>query len=250
MLFAQAPQKLAPERFADWLRQHVHNDRRLGHTFQYHPRSDAHSKALAAFIWDDLVARCLKIAQHAASGRIVHRINYRHQWPGSGKRKTIDLAVGPPTASGQLLAVWLSTELKSVMTEHGKSEPRIFDELQSSYRIVNTGNPTAVAAGLTAVNIGGTFVSPTRQVPGQPLSVTRHNQPHVAQRMVGVLRGLPLRQSTAQTGFDAYCTFIVDADNRGSATLWIGPPAPQPGDPDHYETFLQRICDAYTARFP
>jgi hypothetical protein len=54
-----------------------------------------------------------------------------------------------------------------------------------------------------------------------------------------------------QLGFslDAYCTFVVDLDNQGHVSLYEGPPAPQPGDPDHYERFLGDIADAYVARF-
>jgi hypothetical protein len=159
------------------------------------------------------------------------------------------------------------------MTEHKKSQPRLFDELQSSYRIVNHGSPRAIAAGITFVNIAKTFVSPLRQRAGQILEITKHSQPGVTASMVAHLRGLPLRQqsylqgdrprrdvtaekwpaqvaeSAQESGFDAYCTFVVDCDNQGAATLWTASPAPQPGDPDHYETFLKRLCQEYTRRF-
>lgn len=238
---------LAPERFVGWLRTYSRTDS-LGYSYQYHPRSDAHSKKLAELVWEDL-QYCPKIKQDAASGRIKHEVNYKYQWPGSGKVKTIDLAIGPPGNPIGLREVWMSCEMKAAMTEHKKAQPRIFDELQSSYRIVNHGAPKAIAAGITFVNIAGTFVSPLRQRSGQPLEVTTHNQPVVTASMVAHLRGLPLRNSVRKTGFDAYCTFVVDCDNQGAAVLWATAPAPQPGDPDHYETFLKRICQKYTRRF-
>lgn len=238
---------LAPERFVDWLKTYRKKDI-LGLIYQYHPRSDAHSKKLAELIWEDLIANCTKLRKDARVGRITSRINFKYQWPGSGKTKTIDLAVGPPDPNG-LGGVLVSCEIKAAMTEHKKAQPRIFDELQSSYRIVNHGDPKAIAAGITFVNIAGTFVSPLRQRSGQPLEVTTHNQPAVTASMVAHLRGLPLRNSVRKTGFDAYCTFVVDCDNQGAAVLWATAPAPQPGDPDHYETFLKRICQKYTRRF-
>jgi hypothetical protein len=67
--------------------------------------------------------------------------------------------------------------------------------------------------------------------------------------MINHLRGLPIRDTVDGFGFDAYATIVVDCDNRGLATLWIEPPAPQPGDRDHYDTFIARLSAAYASRF-
>lgn len=236
---------LAPERFADWLGKHEHTDG-LGYTYQYHPRSDAHSKALAEFIWQDWFDACPEIREDSEAGLIRHAINYPHTWPTTHKPKTIDLAVLKTDTS----EVLISCELKAVMTEHGKSQPRVFDELQSSHDIVHRGDQTALALGVATVNIARTFVSPLRQrqrFPA-PLVVTEHRQPYVTVSMVRHLRGLPQRDTTTGTGFDAFCTFLVDCDNQGAVSLWTGEPAPQPGDADHYGTFLTRVCRAYTAQ--
>jgi hypothetical protein len=262
---------LAPERFVGWLKTYRKKDTQ-GFIYQYHSRSDAHSKKLAELIWEDIIASCPKVSEDTTRGRLTHRINFKYQWPGSGKTKAIDLAVGPPGHAG-LGEVQISCEIKAVMTEHKKSQPRLFDELQSSYRIVNNGSPRAIAAGITFVNIAKTFVSPLRQTAGQAVEITEHNQPAVTASMVAHLRGLPLREkfypevdrtvrdapttewparvaeSPQESGFDAYCTFVVDCDNQGAAALWTTAPAPQPGDLDHYETFLRRICQEYTRRF-
>ena len=40
-------------------------------------------------------------------------------------------------------------------------------------------------------------------------------------------------------------TVVVDCDNQEATTLWTDPPSPQPGDRDHYDTFVQRIARAY-----
>lgn len=58
-----------------------------------------------------------------------------------------------------------------------------------------------------------------------------------------------MREDDDGVGLDAYCTFIVDADNQGHVALHTRPPAPQPGDIDVYETFLDRICRLYAERF-
>ncbi|MBX3413630.1 MAG: hypothetical protein KF708_13145, partial [Pirellulales bacterium] len=149
---------------------------------------------------------------------------------------------------GEIERVLVSCEAKTVMTEHGKSQPRVFDELGSSHEIVHQGDREAIAAGITIVNIAERFVSPLRQKNRKP-HYSIHKQPHATERMVAHLRGLPIRDSIDESGFDAFATVILDCDNQGPAALWTDPPAPQPGDRDHYDTFIRRIAEAYSARF-
>ncbi len=98
------------------------------------------------------------------------------------------------------------------------------------------------------VNIAARFVSPLRQH-SKKLHISEHKQPRAAERMVNHLRGLPIRDSLEATGFDAYTTVVVECDNQGRASLWTAPPSPQPGDADHYVTFVNRIAQAYSNRF-
>jgi hypothetical protein len=252
----------APDRFVEWLSHNEHVDG-LGRRYRYHPRSDNHSKALCGFILSDLLDMCPVLEDQAANGLVVFGINCKYRWEASGKPKTIDLAIGAPTVAipstvtgprlriraGSIRNVLISCEAKSVMTEHSKSEPRLFDELSSSHEIVHRGNPVAIAAGVTVVNAAATFVSPLRQKHGQPVEVTGHRQPHVTEKMVKHLRGLKIRQKVEDVGFDAYATIVVDCDNVGEARLVATLPAPQVGAPDHYEEFITRIARFYGERF-
>jgi len=253
--------RLAPDRFVDWLSTRVHQNG-LGYTYHYHPRSDAHSVALCRLIWQDFLAACEVLRLQTERGDVVCGINTRFSWPNTGKAKTLDLAIGPPRTTllqggtepvvkAQLADVFLSCEAKSVMTEHGKSQPRVFDELSSSHEIIHQGNQKALATGITVVNICDTFISPLRQkTPGDPY-VSRHNQPEAAANMVRHLRGLPIREAVGQVGFDAYATVVLACSNRADepVALCTSPPAPQPGDQDHYETFVKRIVRSYSERF-
>lgn len=256
----------ALDRFVDWLRQNEHRDKAgalpPGSTYQYHPRSNRPPRRLAAFIVDDLLDNCEMLRAHAALGQIACSIDQEFTWP-NGKKKKLDLAFGiprnspgPPTSgrvhklpAKTLERLLIACEEKTVMTEHGKSQPRSFSELNDSHAIVHRGNRDTIAAGMTAVNIAATFISPLRQKPGQILEITRHDQPRVTENMVRHLRGLPIRATMSQSGFDAYCTFVIDLDNQGNVTLHTASPAPQPGDPDHYDSFLRRICRLYTERY-
>ena len=66
--------------------------------------------------------------------------------------------------------------------------------------------------------------------------------------MIEHLRGLPIRQQIGDVGFDAYCSLVVECDNQSDCTLWTAPPAPQSGDKDHYDTFIDRIARFYTTK--
>jgi hypothetical protein len=249
----------APQQFAAWLSAHEHKDPKYGWVYHYHSRSDAHSIALCTLILEDLLFACPILSEHALADQVVYGINARHVFP-NGKKKTLDLAIGTlksikhPTRfahtiyPGEINRVLISCEAKTVMTEHGKSQPRIFDELGSSHEIVHQGDHEAIAAGVTVVNIAETFVSPLRQKGGD-LHISKHKQPRAAERMVNHLRGLPIRDAIDAVGFDAYATIVVDCDNRGPATLWTDAPAPQPGDRDHYDNFIARMADSYARRF-
>jgi hypothetical protein len=255
---------------------HEHRDAKLGFVYRYHPRSDAHSKELCRLILEDLIAACPSLRGNAEANRIVYGINCLYTFPISGKTKTLDVVIakGKPEEGveriGGVIApaavlgtakvgnrkvkhlaierVLLSCETKAAMTEHVKSKPRLFDELSSSHEIVHQGDPEAIAAGVAVVNIAKTFVSPTRQK-GVSLIVTQHRQPDVTRQMVEHLRGLPIRTDRSTAGFDAYATIVIDCDNQKVASLWTAPPAPQPGDRDHYDTFLAALSRAYEDRF-
>ena len=249
----------APQQFTEWLTAHEHRDPVYGWVYRYHSRSDAHSIALCGFVLEDLLTACPLIKKDALAGKIIYGINARHIFP-NGKKKTLDLAIGTAKTvkesarfadaihTGEIDRVLVSCEAKTVMTEHGKSQPRVFDELGSSHEIVHQGDRKAIAAGITVVNIAKTFVSPLRQRSAE-LHVSNHKQPHATERMINHLRGLPIRDTIRKTGFDAYTTIVVDCDNQGPAMLWTKAPAPQPGDSDHYDTFIRRITEAYAARF-
>ena len=249
----------APEQLVKWMTAHEHVDPKYGWVYRYHSRSDAHSIALCGFVLNDLIEACPAIREQGRADKIVYGINARHTFP-NGKKKTLDLAIGTPAGPGSPILfneairagtidrVLIACEAKTVMTEHGKSQPRVFDELGSSHEIVHQGDRQAIAAGITVVNIAETFVSPLRQK-GEELHVSKHKQPHAAERMVNHLRGLPIRDALDETGFDAYATVVVDCDNQGPVMLWTKPPSPQPGDRDHYEVFVKRIVDAFAERF-
>ena len=156
----------APQALETWLATYRFNDRKgklpPGLVIQYHSRSDEHSKRLGRLIVDDLLDSCAALRRHAAAGDVAFAINYNFTWP-NGKSKTLDLAIGllrvnlgPPavgrihevTSKARPLArLFIACEEKSVMTEHGKSQPRIFSELNDSHTIVHQGSRDTTLPG-------------------------------------------------------------------------------------------------------
>jgi hypothetical protein len=251
---------LAPEKFVKWLGRHEHQDPVYGWVYQYHPRSDAHSVALCKLVLEDLLSACKSLRDQALVGKVVYGINYGHVFPLTNKKKNLDLAIGigtpdttknsvPGIYQGTITTLQLSCENKTAMTEHSKSQPRIFDELSSSHEIVHHGEgQKTIATGISVVNIANTFVSPLRQKSAK-LQITKHKQPQAAASMINHLRGLPVRDDLGGVGFDAYATIVVNCNNQRIAALHTALPAPQPGDPDEYTTFISKISAAYRDRF-
>lgn len=209
----------------------------------------------------DLLAHSEIIRTKVHQGRIAFGLDVEHTFP-TGKRKKLDLAIGIPQEASLALTpadgitevkefsrVLVACEAKNCMTAHKKSQPRLFDELSSSYHIVNHGDPHCIAAGIAIINIAPTFVSPLRQHHGLPLHISKHDQPRVTTSMVAHLRGLKLREKIDQVGFDAFAQAIVDCNNQNGASLHEGVPAPQKGDADHFDTLMQQIDFAFQERF-
>lgn len=253
----------APAEFSRWMSGHVANDKKFGRSvFRYHPRSDAHSKKICELVFADLLNACPVLADHVRSRAVVGLTNAAYRAP-NGKTKTLDLGIGTPATSagrlaadrpmlpeGDLLALRIAVEAKQCMTEHSKTQPRIFDELSSAHEIVHQGDRSAIAAGVVVLNASHTYASPTRQTASTgPLVVTKHRQPDVTDAMVRHLRGLQIREAVNGIGFDAFAIIVIDCDNVGGCSLVTSAPAPQPGDPLHYETFITRISRAYADRY-
>lgn len=165
-----------------------HVDPRFGHVYRYHSRSDRHSIQLCEYIMADLLAKCPVLKEQASHGEVAYGVNIPYTAPITRKSKTFDLAVGRPVASvtaesgsiakvKEFSNVFFTCEAKAVMTEHSKSQPRVYDELSSSHEIVHQGSQEAIATGVTVVNIASAFVSPLRQSSADELYISNHNQP-------------------------------------------------------------------------
>lgn len=236
----------APLRFVEHLRQ-----------AGYHPRSNKHSNALCEAVLEDLVSRCPAMAVLASSDELVYQLNHKIQHGTSDWN--VDLVIGTPSPNGDgwsgsgvmnratPVSVRIALEAKAIMTEHRKAQRNRVRDIESFHDFVHRSDSSTVAAALLVVNVSGVFRSPLRAEP------SRHKSPA---RLVGdaisLFRQIPLRgDAPGSQGLEASAVIVVNHDNidLGSSTLVEGPPAPERGDPLHYDSFIQRICDRFTQRW-
>lgn len=224
----------------------------------YHPRSDKHSNALGEAIVTDLLAACPLIAQRATAGDVVYDLNFdlhygTAQW-------NVDLVLGSPPANvgvplGQPIVraapstVQIALEFKAVMTEHRKAVKNRKRDMEAHHEHVHNYNAQAIAGGVIVVNASPTFHSPLRATG----AITTHsNIDDKIQHCMNEIRAVSVRGGPTGYGLDAKTAIVVSMDNVNltQTSFVTKPPAPQVGDPLHYDAFLQRLCSEYRTRFP
>lgn len=169
--------------------------------WQYHSRSDRHSKVACWGILFDLLQTSSLLRAHVADGKVFFGVNHTMRDFVHNKEKKLDLVLCrpessatvnprspavtlqsladrwqiklaplqqamltalPPISQAPVGAVLAALEAKATMTEHGKAGPRLYDELNSSHQIVHASSNRALSIGFFMVNASGTFISPDR----------------------------------------------------------------------------------------
>jgi hypothetical protein len=225
--------------------------------YGYHPRSNKHSNALAAAIVEDLIRTCEPISLEAQAGRLAYDLNMDLRFGTA--TWNVDLVLGTPaapadTAGGSIARATpatarLAVEIKGVMTEHRKAVKNRKRDLEAHHEHVHNYSKQAIAAGVMVVNASPAFSSPLRasQVPQrEPSAASR-----IVEHCVNEMRNVTESGGVNTYGMDAKTVLVVDFDNvnLSAARYFSVPPAPQPGDPLHYDSFIQRLCQEYKTRF-
>jgi len=253
--------------------------------WQYHSRSDHHSKVACWGILFDLLNESQVLRSHAEKGVIAFGLNHEMRDFKHNRKKDLDLVVGRPTDAvrpggpgfrdlvaryGIVLAaherkrlkslpdvrmapvgsVQMALESKACMTEHVKALPRLYDELNSSHETIHASAEEAIAVGFVMVNLASGFCSPGRQTGPLERVMTLHDQPAVSSRVVDKVMEMPRRTKMGEQGFDALSIVAVECRNDGSlVTLVDAAPAPPTGDIFHYGSMIRRVEQLYASRF-
>lgn len=264
-----------------------HTTDKSGNAWQYHSRSDRHSKIACWVILFDLIENCALFREHVVRGEVGFGINHTMSDFKTGKKKKLDLVVctrGSGKTKAQTFAelpdsygivltdderatlgkqprlerytvgsVHVALEAKATMTAHSRALPRLWDELNSSYIAIHGASDLAIAAAFAMVNIAPVFISSDENkfdLSEHSPVVSRHVQPRDAVKTVEKLKQVPRRSRTGENGFDAMGIVVVDCRNDGSPVLLHkAPPAPDSEDSLHYDSMIHRIKQWYENRF-
>jgi hypothetical protein len=258
-----------------------------GNTWQYHSRSDLHSKVACWGLLFDLISHCPLLRNHIEDQKVGFGINHEMHDFRTGRKKNLDLVLCTPgsgkvksrqfselasdyhvaltPAEKRVLAglpvldrvsvgsVHVALEAKATMTAHIKALPRLYDELNSSHLAVHGSADFAIAAGFAVVNMAATFISPGLNhfdIGKRRPKLNKHRQPSDTERTIEKIKEIPRRTQSGVEGFDALGIVVVEMKNDGSAvTVVKAGPAPRPGDPWHYDSMIHRIASLYATKF-
>ena len=255
---------------------------KFGNTWQYHSRSDRHSKIACWVIAFDLMRRSQLLRSHVAEGKVVLGVNHTLRDFQTQRKKDLDLVIAEPSgATGvkrtfaamatdwgvQLGAdereelqalpsapeaavgsVLVALEAKAAMTAHVRALPRLHDELDSSHSTTHGNSERALAVGFVMVNAAKSFISPDMNkydLSKTPPTVNHHNQPRDAQRVIDKVSEIRRRSGASSTGFDAIGIMVVEMTNDGSPMVVVDQPAPV----FSYDEMIQRVAHEYAASF-
>lgn len=257
-----------------------------GNSWQYHSRSDRHSKIACWALMFDLMRASERLRLHLGAGKVAVGINHEMRDFAHNRAKNLDLVIcglqGPPAGrrfadlvgaytiqlddddSRELAllpdaplakpsTVLMALEAKACMTEFVKARPRLYDELNSSHLTIHGDTDGAIAAGFLLLNVAPTFVSPIRNpwtLGDIPTRVSTHNQPRDARLVAEKIAELPRRARPGDEGFDAFAILAIDLANDGRPVT-LAQDAPGRVIPTifDYDAAVERLAHLYATRF-
>ncbi len=255
--------------------------------WNYHSRSDHHSKVACWAIVFDLLRTSKLFRDHVAAGRVGFGINHEMRDFRNDRKKDLDLVISipsthsappkrtlatladhyqvdlsaaereelkglPPLLEQPVGTVLIALEAKACMTAHQRALPRLYDELNSSHQTVHGSHDQAIAAGFVMINAATKFLSPDLNKKNRISDPqwSTHSQPKSVNITMDKLKQLPRRSKMGTEGYDALSIVVIDCMNDGSPVKLISTaPAPQPQDTYNYTTMIDRLSGLYGTRF-
>ncbi|MCP2247676.1 hypothetical protein [Lentzea aerocolonigenes] len=276
-----------PTLLARFLQQPGEPDK-YGNRWQYHPRSDRHSKVGCWGIAFDLLDQSSLLRTHAEEGKIVLGVNHSMTDFSTNRKKKLDLVIARPGSTSKeptstfakladdfgiplthvereklsqfpdlpvapVSSVLIALEAKACMTEHTKARPRLYDELNSSHLCIHGATQQAIAIGYVQVNAATEFLSPTRNnfpLGSRETEVSRHNQPRATEGILQKIREIPRRSASSEVGFDSIGITVLNFRNDGGPVdLVENSPAPGRDDSFYYDNMISRVVTHYASIF-
>lgn len=257
---------------------------KYGNTWQYHSRSDRHSKIACWVIAFDLMRKSELLRTHVADGKVVLGVNHTLRDFQTQRKKDLDLVIAEPATTlpsgtkrnfaamasdwgiqldddeqaalaalptapeAPVGSVLVALEAKAAMTAHVRALPRLHDELDSSHSTTHGNSERALAVGFVMVNASHTFISPDMNkfdLSKVARNVNQHKQPADAKRVIDKVTEIRRRSGASGTGFDAVGMMVVEMANDGTPMNVVDEPAPT----FTYDAMVQRVAHEYAANF-
>lgn len=256
---------------------------RYGNDWQYHSRSDRHSKIACWVIAFELMQECQLLREHVAKQKVVLGVNFSLLDFQTRRRKKLDLVIAKPggaapkasrafeeiggdigvvlskqeravledlptPSEGEVGSVLVALEAKACMTAHIRALPRLHDELDSSHSTTHGNSERALAVGFVMVNASPTFISSDqnkRDLTKDSPVVNHHNQPRDTLRVIEKISEIRRRSGASGNGFDALGIMVGEMENDGTPMRVV----PSPDDRFPYTDMVRRIAHEYSAAF-
>ncbi len=257
-----------------------------GNRWQYHPQSDRHSRVASWAVMFDLLRTCPLLQEHIRAGKVGFGINHEMRDFKQNRKKNLDLVLSkaksveddgltfsaygtkagvvllpddaaelarlPELQAGSVTTVLVALEAKACMTEHVKAQPRLYDELASSFQTINGDTGSAIAAAFVMINCADSFVSPKRnlkRVRNGNAKITVHKQPDAARVALAKVLQLPRRSNEQDRGFDAIGVTMVQCRNDGSSVTIDAKMNAAVEGIVTYNELIQRLAHLYATKF-
>lgn len=257
---------------------------RYGNRWQYHSRSDRHSKIACWAILFDLLQTCPLLRQHVEQDKVAFGVNQEMRDFKQNKTKYLDLVLAgrrdetgttfsdfvskwgvvlddresqilaslPVLRKATVASVFMALEAKACMTEHIKAIPRLNDELSSSFQTIHGDTGNAIAAGFVMINSADSFISSDRhpkKIRGGKVTITPHRQPYFAERVVEAVMKIPRRSDQTTQGFDAIGITMVHCRNDGTEVRVDESANAKIPEIARYSTLIERLSHLYATKY-
>jgi hypothetical protein len=226
----------APQRYVSWINEN------LG----FNPRAQAHSNALCTYVDADLRRAIPTLSRDIDHGRIHWALNIDVP-PGGGPRsRNIDMGYRRNSPTQDVL---MAVENKTIMTAHGRARKNRLGDLLAYCMHLRAHHNEAVAGFTIVIN-----ASPHYKNPDEFSEVAKHKailKPKELEATVDLYRKVALRKTVQdpRDAPDALSIIVIEYDGRNPARLLTELPAPQRGEPNHYDSFAQFMRERYLDRF-
>lgn len=253
-----------------------------GNVWNYHGRSDHHSKVACWGIVFDLLQTSGLLRRHVEAGEVAFGINHEMRDFKNDRKKNLDLVICRPATGAALShrtlatyaahyqieltaleqrklealpvfreapvgSVLLALEAKACMTAHQRALPRLYDELNSSHLTVHGAHDLAISAGFVMINASDRFLSPDLNKKNRARSPdwSTHDQPKSVNITIEKVEQLPRRSKPGSEGYDALAIVVIDCINDGTTVKLVT----HSRAAYQYGAMIDRLRGLYDTRF-